>query len=73
MANQAKIWTVVPPSVGLPLLLGSVTGIALLVHFAVLEKTTWFSGYWEGGKKKAAAVETSVAPVASLPGNVSVN
>ena len=58
--NQAKIWLVVNPSVGLPLLLGSVTAIALLVHIALLSHTTWFPGYWQGGMKKAAAIETSV-------------
>ncbi len=57
--NQGKIWTVVNPSVGLPLLLGSVTIIALLVHLAVLNNTTWFKAYWQGGKK-VAAIETTV-------------
>jgi light-harvesting protein B-800-850 alpha chain len=71
MANQAKVWTVVPPSVGLPLFLGSVTVIALLVHVAILTHTTWFPAYWQGGAKKAAAVEHSPAPVASLPSGVS--
>ena len=47
--NQGKIWTVVSPSVGLPLLLGSVTVIALLVHIAILSYTTWFPAYWQGG------------------------
>nr|CAA44949.1 light-harvesting complex II polypeptide (B800-850) subunit alpha [Rhodopseudomonas palustris] len=51
--NQGRIWTVVKPTVGLPLLLGSVTVIAILVHFAVLSNTTWFSKYWNG---KAAAI-----------------
>jgi light-harvesting protein B-800-850 alpha chain len=53
--NQAKIWLVVKPSVGLPLLLGSVLVIALLVHTAVLSKTTWFGAYWQGGKGRMAA------------------
>jgi light-harvesting protein B-800-850 alpha chain len=57
--NQAKIWTVVDPSVGLPLLLGSVAAIALLVHVAILSNTTWFPAYWQGGKK-VAAIETTV-------------
>jgi light-harvesting protein B-800-850 alpha chain len=69
--NQGKIWLVVNPSVGLPLLLGSVTAIALLVHFAVLSHTTWFGAYWQGGMKKAASVEHMSAPVASLPSSVS--
>ena len=67
--NQGKIWTVVPPSVGLPLLLGAVTVIALLVHISILTHTTWFSAYWEGGAKKAA-IENKQAPVASPPSAV---
>ena len=58
--NQGKIWTVVSPSVGLPLLLGSVTVIALLVHLAVLSYTTWYPAYWQGGVKKVAAIETTL-------------
>lgn len=52
--NQAKIWLVVKPNHGLPLLLGSVALIALLVHMSVLNHTTWFSGYWNGKAKPAA-------------------
>jgi light-harvesting protein B-800-850 alpha chain len=55
--NQAKIWLVVKPTVGLPLLLGTVLIIALLVHGAVLSKTTWFGAYWQGGKARAAATQ----------------
>ncbi|ABE41007.1 MULTISPECIES: light-harvesting protein [Rhodopseudomonas] len=55
--NQGRIWTVVKPTVGLPLLLGSVTVIAILVHYAVLSHTTWFPKYWNG---KTAAIESSV-------------
>ncbi len=72
MANQAKIWTVVPPSVGLPLFLGSVTVIAILVHLAILTHTTWFPAYWQGGSKKAAATGVST-PVAALPGSIVAN
>jgi light-harvesting protein B-800-850 alpha chain len=53
--NQGRIWTVVHPTVGLPLLLGSVTVIAILVHFAVLSNTSWFPKYWNGGSAVAAA------------------
>ena len=55
--NQGSIWTVVKPTVGLPLLLGSVAVIAILVHVALLSKTTWFAKYWNG---KAAAIESSI-------------
>ncbi|MCW2276100.1 light-harvesting protein [Rhodoblastus acidophilus] len=58
--NQGKIWTVVNPSIGLPLMLGTVTIIAVLVHLALISHTTWFPAYWQGGVKKAAAIETTV-------------
>jgi light-harvesting protein B-800-850 alpha chain len=71
--NQAKIWTVVPPALGLPLLLGSVAITALLVHYAVLTHTTWYAAFLQGGLKKAAVIEQMQTPVASLPSNVSIN
>lgn len=46
--NQGRIWCVVNPSVGLPLFLGGVALISLIVHFAVLEHTTWISAFWGG-------------------------
>ena len=52
--GQHGIWLVVPPAVGLPLLLGAVAVIALLVHAAILTHTSWYSAYWEGGKGKPA-------------------
>lgn len=63
--NQGRIWCVVNPTVGLPLFLGSVAGIALIVHYSVLSNTTWFSSYWNGGAKKSASVENTGQPVAS--------
>ncbi|MCW2274566.1 light-harvesting protein [Rhodoblastus acidophilus] len=58
--NQGKIWTVVNPAVGLPLLLGSVAITALLVHLAILTHTTWFPAFMQGGLKKAASIEQIV-------------
>ena len=55
--NQGTLWTVVKPSVGLPLLFGAVAITALLVHFAVLTKTTWFAKFMNG---KTAAIESSI-------------
>jgi light-harvesting protein B-800-850 alpha chain len=60
--NQARIWTVVNPSVGLPALLGGVTVIVLLVHFAVLTNTSWVSAFYSG--KTAAAAAPVAAPAA---------
>ena len=69
--NQGRIWCVVHPTVGLPLLLGGVTLIALTVHYNVLSRTTWMSSYWQGGAKAKAADLGNVSPVASA--NVTPN
>ena len=53
--NQGRIWCVVHPTVGLPLLLGSVALTSLAVHTAVMTHVTWMGGYWQG----AARVRTS--------------
>jgi light-harvesting protein B-800-850 alpha chain len=55
--NQGRIWTVVNPTVGLPLLIGGVAVMVFAVHFAVLTHTTWVAKYMNG---KAAAIECSV-------------
>jgi light-harvesting protein B-800-850 alpha chain len=34
----------------------------LLVHYAILSHTTWFSAYWQGGTKKSAQIEMQVVP-----------
>jgi light-harvesting protein B-800-850 alpha chain len=61
--NQGRIWTVVHPTVGLPLLLGSVTVIAILVHLALISNTSWFPKYWNG----ASAVAAAPAPAPAAP------
>ena len=69
--NQGRIWTVVKPTVGLPLLLGSVTGIALGVHYAVLSHTTWFADYWQGKAMKKADLNSGASTaLLSQPGFV---
>jgi light-harvesting protein B-800-850 alpha chain len=64
--NQGRIWTVVNPTVGLPLFLGAVAVTSLLVHFAILNNTTWFAAYWNGGAKAKPAV-VAPAPAAVAP------
>jgi light-harvesting protein B-800-850 alpha chain len=46
--NQGRIWCVVNPTVGLPLFLGGVALIAFIVHFAILNNTSWMAQYWGG-------------------------
>ena len=63
--NQGRIWTVVKPTVGLPLFLGSVAVTSLLVHYAILSHTTWMSAYWQGGHAKTS-MATPAPDVPSL-------
>jgi light-harvesting protein B-800-850 alpha chain len=60
--NQGKLWLVVQPTVGIPLFLGAVAVTALLVHLEILNNTTWFSGYWNGGAKAKHAAPAPAAP-----------
>ena len=84
--NQGRIWTVVSPNHGLPILIGSVALTSLIVHYSVLSHVSWFGNYWNGGFKKtasssdtptvgqangAAAFTVSVSPVVGDAGKTS--
>jgi light-harvesting protein B-800-850 alpha chain len=58
-----KMWTVVKPTVGIPLFLGAVAVGSFSVHLALLNNTTWVKGFLEGGKS-TKAVATTGAPAA---------
>lgn len=59
-----RMWCVVKPSVGLPLIIGAVAVSSFAVHYALLTHTTWLPKYYEGGK--GMAVKAAVAPAATL-------
>ena len=46
--NQARMWLVVKPTVGIPLFLGSVAITSLVVHFAILNNPTWSPVFFGG-------------------------
>jgi light-harvesting protein B-800-850 alpha chain len=60
-----KIWTVVNPSVGIPLFLGAVAVTSFAVHVALVNNTTWIKGYHNGAAGKGAPV--AMAPAAEAP------
>jgi light-harvesting protein B-800-850 alpha chain len=60
--NQKHIWTVVKPTVGLPLFLGSVAATSLLVHYAILTHTSWYPAYWQGHARAPVAATVPAAP-----------
>ena len=61
-----KMWTVVRPTVGIPLFLGAVAVGSFSVHLALLTNTTWVKGFLEGSQstKSGAASTAPVAPAA---------
>jgi light-harvesting protein B-800-850 alpha chain len=61
-----KMWTVVKPTVGIPLFLGAVAVGSFSVHLALLNNTTWVKAFLEGGKSSnaVAATKAPTAPTA---------
>jgi len=64
-----RMWTVVNPGVGLPLILGAVATTAMITHIGILTHTTWYSAYLEGGfkGKHVAAAPAAAAPAPDAP------
>lgn len=48
--NNAKMWLVVKPTVGVPLVLSAVAVGSFAVHVAVLTNTSWVSDFLSGQK-----------------------
>ena len=46
--NNAKMWLVVPPAVGVPVFLGAVAVGSFAVHVAVVTNTSWVSDFLQG-------------------------
>ncbi|MEM1299429.1 MAG: light-harvesting protein [Pseudomonadota bacterium] len=46
--NNAKLWLVVKPSVGVPIFLASVAVGSMAVHVAVMTHTSWVSDFLSG-------------------------
>lgn len=62
-----KIWCVVKPSVGIPLMLGTVAVSSFAVHYALLTHTTWLPKYYEGKATATAAAPAPAPLVAAAP------
>ena len=69
--NNAKMWLVVKPTVGIPLFLSAVAIGSFAVHVAVLSKTNWYNNYLVGAPLATAAIQLDTdqtAKVAFVPG-----
>jgi light-harvesting protein B-800-850 alpha chain len=62
-----KMWTVVRPTVGIPLIISAVAVGSFSVHYAILSHTTWVSAFLEGGAAKTAAASAAAAAVPAAP------
>ncbi len=58
--NNAKMWLVVPPKVGVPVFLGAVAVGSFAVHVAVLSNTTWVSDFLSGQELGSGAESASL-------------
>ncbi len=65
-----KLWLVVKPTVGIPLLLGAVAVSSFAVHYMLLTHTTWLKNYYNGPAAKTAQVETTTPTAALSPPTV---
>jgi light-harvesting protein B-800-850 alpha chain len=67
--NNAKLWLVVKPTVGIPLFLSAVAVSSFAVHVAVLSKTNWYNNYLVGAPLASLPIEAdATAKVAFVPG-----
>jgi light-harvesting protein B-800-850 alpha chain len=57
--NNAKMWLVVKPTVGIPLFLSGVAIASLLVHVFLILNTTWIGDYHQGSAAEEAALVTT--------------
>ena len=64
--NNAKMWLVVKPSVGVPLFLAGVGIASFAVHVAVVAQTNWYGDYVNGNKLGATAAIEAPASYAEL-------
>jgi light-harvesting protein B-800-850 alpha chain len=62
--NNAKMWLVVKPTVGVPLFLSAVAVGSFAVHVAVLSNTTWVADFLSG---KALGSGAQTAMLDQLP------
>jgi light-harvesting protein B-800-850 alpha chain len=61
-----KLWTVVRPSVGIPIIIGAVAIASFSVHLALTLNTTWVKKFLNGNAAQVAAVSTEAPQVAAL-------
>lgn len=62
--NNAKMWLVVPPAVGVPVFLGAVAVGSFAVHVAVVSNTSWVADFLSGQELGTGDMQASAAMLA---------
>ena len=62
--NNAKMWLVVSPTVGVPIFLGAVAVSSFAVHMMIVKNTSWVADFHQGlplgsGDREAALIGSS--------------
>jgi light-harvesting protein B-800-850 alpha chain len=60
-----KMWCVVKPSVGIPIILAAVAVGSFSVHLALVTNTTWVKAFLNGGQKTALVAPAAAADAAA--------
>lgn len=68
--NNAKMWLVVKPTVGVPLFLSAVAIGSFAVHVAVLSNTTWVSDFLSGNELGSGSESASATMLPGVDGDV---
>ncbi|MCE7506822.1 light-harvesting protein [Polynucleobacter sp. IMCC30063] len=61
-----KMWTVVKPTVGIPIFIAAVAISSFCVHLAIVSNTTWVKAFLQGNAPMmASSAATMAAPMAA--------
>ena len=61
-----KMWCVVKPSVGIPIIIGAVAVTSFAVHLALTLNTTWVKKYLNGSAAQVSSIQSESPQVAAL-------
>ena len=61
-----KMWCVVKPSVGIPIVIGAVAVASFSVHLALTLNTTWVKKFLNGSAAQVSSIQSESPQVAAL-------
>lgn len=59
-----KLWCVVKPTLGIPLIITAVAFGSFNVHLALMNNTTWVKSFLNGNAAKVVSMNTEAPPAA---------